>query len=89
MFLILISAALFEAIFGGKFLLPILVTFLAYFQGEKVFVAAFLAGVFLDFLLMNHLGSWALINLFIVFLVASLKGRLEEKKGSNRLKLPE
>jgi len=88
-FLILFLAALFEAVLGGKFLLPLLVLVLAYLQGEKIFTAAFWSGLFLDFLLMGHLGKWALINLAIVFLVVFLRENFGEKKGSDRLRLPE
>lgn len=88
-FLILFLAALFEAVLGGKFLLPLLVIVLAYLQGEKIFTAAFWSGLFLDFLLMGHLGKWALINLAIVFLVVFLRENFGEKKGSGRLRLPE
>ena len=88
-FLILFLAALFEAVLGGKFLLPLLVLVLAYLQGEKIFTAAFWSGLFLDFLLMDHLGKWALINLAIVFLVVFLRENFGEKKGGGRLRLPE
>ncbi|MGI6776061.1 MAG: hypothetical protein ACOX5S_02085 [Patescibacteria group bacterium] len=88
-FLILFLAALFEAVLGGKFLLPFLVLVLAYLQGEKIFIAAFWSGLFLDFLLMDHLGKWALINLTIVFLVVFLRENFGEKKGGGRLRLPE
>ena len=45
--------------------------------------------LFLDFLLMDHLGKWALINLTIVFLVVFLRENFGEKKGGGRLRLPE
>ena len=62
---------------------------LAYFQGEKIVSTAFWAGLFLDFLLMGHLGKWELINLAIAFLVIFLKGKLGEEKEGNRLRIPE
>jgi len=88
-FLVLFLAALLEAVLGGKFLLPLLVLVLAYLQGEKIFTAAFWASLFLDFLLMGHLGVWPLINLVIIFLVVFLKENFDEKKGGGRLRLPE
>ena len=88
-FFVLFLVALLEVILGGKFLLPLLVLFLAYLQGEKIFTAAFWSGLFLDFLLMDHLGKWALINLAIVFLVVFLRENFGEKKGGGRLRLPE
>ena len=88
-FLVLFLAVLLEAVLGGKFLLPLVVLVLAYLQGEKIFTAAFWSGLFLDFLLMDHLGKWALINLAIVFLVVFLKENFDEKKGGGRLRLPE
>ena len=88
-FFVLFLAALLEVFLGGKFLLPLLVLVLAYLQGEKIFTAAFWSGLFLDFLLMGHLGVWALINLAIVFLVVFLKENFDEKKGGGRLRLPE
>lgn len=88
-FLVLFLAALLEAVLGGKFLLPFLVLVLTYLQGEKILTAAFWSGLFLDFLLMGHLGMWALINLAIVFLVVFLRENFGEKKGGGRLRLPE
>lgn len=88
-FLVLFLAALLEAVLGGKFLLPFLVLVLAYLQGEKILAAAFWSGLFLDFLLMGHLGMWTLINLAIVFLVVFLRENFGEKKGGGRLRLPE
>ena len=88
-FFVLFLVALFEVVLGGKFLLPFLVLVLAYLQGEKIFTAAFWSGLFLDFLLMDHLGVWALINLAIVFLAVFLRENFGEKKGGGRLRLPE
>ncbi|MBP8590915.1 hypothetical protein KBI33_00375 [Candidatus Shapirobacteria bacterium] len=88
-FLILFLITLLEVIWGGKLLLPIFVAILAYFQGEKIIAAAFWAGLLLDFLLMGHLGKWALINLAIAFFVVFLRGNLSRGKGSDRLRLPE
>ncbi len=88
-FLILFLAALLEAVLGGKFLLPLLVLVLAYLRGEKIFTAVFWASLFLDFLLMGHLGVWVLINLAIVFLMVFLRENFGEKKGGGRLRLPE
>ena len=78
-FLVLFLSVLVEAELGGKILLPLVVIGLACLEGEKIFTAACWSGLFLYFLLMGHVGKWALINLSIVFLVVFLRENFGEK----------
>ena len=88
-FLVLSLAAFLGVIWGGRIWLLALTAILTYFRGEKILSAVFWAGLFLDFLLMSHLGVWTLINLAVALLIIIVKQGLEGKRGSNRLELPE